>query len=90
MIFIAVQDPLTSLTFQVTLWSSLTEKLKNSIACKRHVTEYLRDFATYSERWLVPHNVLPDNSGVSCPVLNFVSPGAATNMQATCLKSSDT
>ncbi|ELU15114.1 hypothetical protein CAPTEDRAFT_228583 [Capitella teleta] len=68
-------DPLTSMTFLVTLWSSSSEVMKNAIGCKRHVAEYLGNYGTHSERWKVPLAV----PGVGCADLDFQVPANVTS-----------
>lgn len=68
------------MTFLVTLWSSSTEVIKNAIACKNHVGEYLSNYGTYSARWKVPLPV----DGLNCPVIDFNVPAEVIDAKPRC------
>jgi hypothetical protein len=79
--FFCAQDPMTSITFLVTLWSDTTEVLKNASGCKRHVAEYLGNYGSYSERWKVPLKI----PGVGCTDdLDFEVPANVITSHSRC------
>ncbi|ELU18835.1 hypothetical protein CAPTEDRAFT_226753 [Capitella teleta] len=47
-------DPLSKITFAVTLWSSNAEVIMNAVACKRHLIDYFSNFGDFTQRWRTP------------------------------------
>ena len=50
----SLQNPLSEITFAITLWSSNAEVIKNAVACRRHLIDYFSNFGDFTQRWKTP------------------------------------